>query len=147
MPPSDASAAENWTSKEPFVLEVFVQFDSLSSFELNSITGFLFETPDLSTAVLRTMDYHYRGVEKAEVRAEDRNVFPRWFFSSQPEGEPVMRPGGSRCADDVDGLVAVVGIHLPHDAAEMVLDGELRQVQAGRYLLVGQEFPGLAGHT
>ncbi len=41
-------------------------------------------------------------------------------------------------ADDVDGLVAVVGIHLPHDAAEVVLDGELRQIQAGGYLLVGQ---------
>ncbi len=27
------------------------------------------------------------------------------------------------------------------------LTGELRQIQAGGYLLVGQEFPGLAGHT
>ena len=82
---------------------------------------------------------------------------PREAPQSAGEGKPLinevsqglMLDNGEEAAgaDDVDGLVAVIGVHLTHDAAEVVLDGELRQIQAGGYLLFGQEFPGLAGHT
>lgn len=46
----------------------------------------------------------------------------------------------ARCAKHVDSIVPAHCFHLPHHATQMILHGELRQIQIGRYFLIGQPF-------
>jgi len=54
------------------------------------------------------------------------------LYSESGDGEEPAGP------DHIHGFVAIVRIHLSHDAANVVLHGELRQIQVGRDLFVGQ---------
>ena len=47
-------------------------------------------------------------------------------------------PEQAACAHMLDGVVAIAGFHLPHDPAEVILHGVLRQVQTLRNFFVGQ---------
>jgi hypothetical protein len=46
----------------------------------------------------------------------------------------------SRGAKHIDGIVAAHRFYLSHHATQMILHGELRQIQIGSYFLIGQPF-------
>src|SRR5713101_5565459 len=66
--------------------------------------------------------------------AEDRGL----GASAAPAPHELGHGQESAGANHIYGFVTIIRIHLPHDAADVVLHGEFRQIQVGGDLFVGQ---------